>query len=195
MTDLQIDLGPGRRSKPLEITSERDLTVEDLASLKENRATQPPTIKSIRERHHSIARYISLGLSNADVAAVCGLSESRVSTLKKDPLFANLISMYQKNRADDADRIMDQFRSLTGESLGLLLDRIEEAPEDFSNAALLEIAKTLGDRAGYSPVQKQESMVGVVDMRAMLDAGRKRALEAKQNIIEGEVVDATADLT
>ena len=71
-----------------EVSGIRVLARADLSVLLEKR---PKTeLKSLTDKHHRIARACAAGLSNVDVAAICGITATRVSMLKQDPAFTEL---------------------------------------------------------------------------------------------------------
>lgn len=58
---------------------------------------RPSSIKRIRDHHHFIARLVAKGWRTGDVAREVGYSISRISILKGDPAFRQLVEMYRSN--------------------------------------------------------------------------------------------------
>lgn len=60
-------------------------------------AVQPGSIKRIRDHHHLIAKLVAKGMRTGDIAREVGYSISRISILKNDPAFRQLVEMYRCN--------------------------------------------------------------------------------------------------
>jgi hypothetical protein len=80
---------------PADIVSLVANDLEDLDKLQE----RPSSIKRIRDHHHHIARLIAQGKRTTEVAREVGYSISRISILKGDPAFRQLVEMYRANYA------------------------------------------------------------------------------------------------
>ena len=79
--------------RPPEITDIREVTRAALAHLTVKR--EATVVQTLRDNHHRIARAVASGMSNADVAATCGIAINRVSILKSDPAFVELVAHYR----------------------------------------------------------------------------------------------------
>src|SRR5687768_16258292 len=94
--DLDLDIAAtdfiGRKARSVTAEVTRELTRSDLALLKTERGVQPSHIQRLSERHHALARCLASGLSVADACAITGYTPSRVSILKGDPSFEELIA-------------------------------------------------------------------------------------------------------
>ena len=88
--------------------------------------------------------------------------------------------------ADFAQQTKDLANSLVQE----LATRLEEAPDKFSVAALLESIKVVGDPGGgYAPTQKTLNVNVNAGMGTRLKAARERALAAQADeVIVGQLV-------
>jgi hypothetical protein len=142
-------------------TGVREVTPQDLASLDAVKGSTAPTLSRIRDSHHALARIVALGHTNIEAAAITGYTPGRVSVLRSDPAFQDLVAHY-KSRADE------QFADLGGRMKAISLDvlselheRIIEHPEEFSPKDLTDAFKTVADRIGYGPASKTESNVSV----------------------------------
>lgn len=168
----------------------RALKVDDLPLLASARGTEPPELKRITERHHTMARALALGLKDGEVAAMVGMTQSRLSILKNSPAFRELVDLYREN----ADR---QFQDTAARLAGLSHDaiveisrRLEEEGEDIPLGQLIEVAKMAADRSGNGPTATQR--VEISDMGARIERARQRALAARQPLIEdAQIVDIT----
>ena len=113
--------------------------LEDLAGL-DQIVERPSAIKRLRDHHHLIARLVAEGRRTTDIAAEVGLSISRVSILKGDPAFRQLVEMYRANYGQLKEAAFSDFykkaalvRSLAAEEK---LERYHEDPENLSNGEL-----------------------------------------------------------
>jgi hypothetical protein len=189
--------GRGRAAKPVLLEKVRDLTPADLAMLSVERATPPTLISRIRDRHHALARALASGLSDAHACAITGYCPSRISILKADPTFKDLIETYRgASNVIHAD-FVDRATTLALSAVNALQDRVEDDDrlEAMSEATLLEISKFAADRAGYGPQVKVQQNIQV-DLGARLEEAKRRlrAIPAPPDaipVIEGEFVDVS----
>lgn len=169
----------GRASKPLSAVEVRELDGTDIALLQEEKGSKAPALKRLSERHHALARCLSSGMSERDAAITCGYVISRVSILKADPAFQELLEFY---RADVNSKYLDMHGVLAGLSLDAameLRERLElDAQADdktMSVGQLIELTKLGADRTGFGP---QSSQVNVnIDLADRLKAARERVAQ------------------
>ena len=173
----ELDIGPrgrGRASKALDASMVRPLAPSDLALLASERGTASRPVARLRDRHHSLARCLARGMSNAEAAIVTGYDPSRISVLKGDPSFQELLSYY---RACEDELLADFTQRATDLTL-TAMDALQEAIEDEENpmapAMILEVAKFAADRTGHAPVTKSLNVNVNADLGNRLDAARKR---------------------
>ena len=152
----------------------RDVTESDLALLASERGVKPPAIAKLRDRHHSLARCLAQGMSNTEASAVTGYDPSRVSILKADPTFRELISHYRSKEDSALADWSQRAASLSLMAVDEMTDRLEEAPEDFTVGQLLEVTKVLADRTGHAPVQKVQQTNINVELGNRMLAARQR---------------------
>ncbi len=174
-----------RPSKPLNVGEPVALQESDIMLLSEDRGTQAPPIKKLRERHHSLARMLADGMKDGDAAIACGFSASRVSILKGDPAFQELVAFYRERRAE---RYYDGHKAMAELHLDTVMeltDRLEEKPEDFSLGHLMELAKLTADRTGLGVSTKTnvDVRVGLADR---LTSARERVLRMRDVTPAGE---------
>jgi hypothetical protein len=171
----------GRAASAVEFEVIGELTEVDLSLLDEEKGSKTPAVKRLSERHHALARHLAAGLKIGEAAAVCGYDISRVSILKDDPAFKELVKFYTET-VDAAYAGMHE--TLAGMSLDaalLLRERMEDTPEKMKTAELLEVAKLGADRTGHGPssTQKVDVHIGIGDR---LEAARKRIAERDRMI-------------
>jgi hypothetical protein len=145
----------GRIKLPIEITSDRELTKEDLKLLEQPRA-KPSRITRIRNSHHRVALLLSYGLSYDEVATATGYSYARIATLAIDPTIQELSAKYQEKRPEKikelADEVIRQKLELVLVSDRHIRDYYEQLDEDGELApprVALAISADNADRVGY----------------------------------------------
>ena len=195
---LDISLDPdvpalaarGRKASPLVACVVRPLEGADLALLAANRGTAPATLKRLSQRHHGLARSLALGVAPGEAAIIHGYDPSRVSILQGDPAFEDLVAFY----ADKVDTafadVTEQLSAVSRDALGVLQERLEESPEDFTNKELLGVAEAGLDRTGYGKTSTQVNVNA--DLTDRINAARERELAARK-AAASEIIDATAE--
>lgn len=179
-------VGPGRQAAPLVAELVRELNQADL-SMPATVTQESPPIKKIRDSHHAVARMLALGTKEFEVAAVTGYSASRISVLKADPQFQELVEFY---RREDKDLVVD-FRkrmiSLGIDALQEIADRLNDTPEEFTPTALRELVRDMADRTGHGPAQtvKNETSINVtlVDRMAKSRERIKALMESREPLV------------
>ena len=175
----------GRASKPMTAVQVRVLDEVDIALLQEEKGSKAPALKRLSERHHALARCLASGMADGDAAITCGYVLSRVSILKADPAFQELLAFY---RQDVNSKYLDMHGVLAGLSLDAaveLRERLEldiEADEKkISVGQLMELTKLGADRTGFGP---QSSQVNVnIYLAGRLEAARKRVEQRRLNSV------------
>src|SRR5262245_15358148 len=108
------------------------LQVEDLGSL--SVVEQPGSvIKRLRNHHHQIARIVAEGKRTGEIAEQVGMSVSRVSILKGDPAFKQLVECYRP-QVEEARQmafasVQQKAALIAHETLDQIFDRLSETPE------------------------------------------------------------------
>lgn len=171
----------GRASKPMSAVQVRELDDCDMALLAEERGVKAPPLKRLSERHHALARCLASGMAEGDAALSCGYMISRVSILKADPAFQELLAFY---RADVTGKYLDMHGVLAGLSLDAAMELRERLEADMSVddkkisfGQLMELTKLAADRTGFGP---QSSQVNVnIDLAGRLQAARERVMQRR----------------
>lgn len=143
-------VGPGRQAAPLVAEIVRELTPADLA-IPATVTQTPPAIKKIRDSHHGVARLLALGHKEAQISAITGYSLSRISILKADPQFKELVDFYRSQETEITRDFKLRMESLGMDALEELRERLEEKPEDISPGLLKDIIRDMADRTGHAP--------------------------------------------
>lgn len=172
----------GRASKPMSAVQVRELDACDIALLQEEKGAKAAPLKRLSERHHALARCLASGsMSDSEAAVTCGYVLSRVSILKEDPAFKELLSFY---RQDVHSKYLDMHGVLAGLSLDAAMELRERLETDMeadekkiSVGQLMELTKLGADRTGFGP---QSSQLNVnVDMAGRLQAARERVAQRR----------------
>jgi len=166
----------GRASRPLSAVQVRELDDCDMALLTEEKGSVAPPLKRLSERHHALARCLASGMEDGDAAITCGYVASRVSILKADPAFQELLVFY---RQDVNSKYLDMHGVLAGLSLDAAMELRERLEADISAeeksisvGQLMELTKLGADRTGFGPQSSQLNVT--VDLAGRLEAARKR---------------------
>lgn len=188
--DLDLDIAAadfiGRRPRAVQAEVTRELTASDLALLATERGIKPSHIARLSERHHALARCLASGLSVADACAITGYTPSRVSILKGDPSFEELIAFYRGPTAELVQDLGAKMRQNALEAQNILTERLEEEPASFDAGTLLDITKLGADRTGFGPASRTQHHHIHENLADRLKSARQRTLT-----IEGTVSHAT----
>jgi len=195
---------------PVACTVSRPLTKEDLLRHKASTlGAQTPPLARIRQVHHRLAQLMAQGLKDVEIAAITNYSQSRLSILKNDPAFQELMQHYAQTQQAAFVDTLDILAGLAADTLSELRTRLEEQPETLSNKDLLQLSQLTLDRSGNGPVSTQRNenfnisakeldelrrstiarQQGAVVIRQAAPAGRGAD---KRLIIEGQSVGETS---
>lgn len=168
----------GRPSSHVEFSVVRELSIEDLDELAAPRASSGSGLKKIQSKHHHLAKLLAQGMSPGEAGIISGYSSSRVSILQADPTFQELLAFYRQMDDEAFKETRELLGDVTRDALGILSDRLEEQPDDFSNRELLQIIEKGADRSGNGPSQKVEHNHNI-GLSARLAQARDRLAEEK----------------
>lgn len=148
--DLTEFVRSGRPAKVVDAQYSRDLTAADLSMPKAEVQKARPLAK-IRDAHHALARVLATGTSEAEASAITGYSPSRISILKADPQFQELLAFYRSTSVEAVSDFRQRMLNLGMGALQELEDRLDDNPDSFSPALLKDIVKDMADRTGHAP--------------------------------------------
>jgi len=180
--DRQVFNGSFRRPEvPLEVSIERELEEMDLAlrSTLGAGGSTTPSVKALRATHHRLAQALATGHSETEASLITGYSPSRISILKQDPAFKDLLAHYMTVRDIAFVDVQQRMAGFATDALEELQERLETKPSSFSVKDLNELIKTTADRGGHSPVQKKETRninISTADLENI-----KKEVESRQN--------------
>ncbi len=179
---MGLQRGKSAFAQEPEVTGIRELSRADLTHLTTPRPAN--ALQTLRDSHHRIARAVASGLPNYEVAAACGIGYSRLSILKADPAFAELVAHYRgmitAQWLTEADPVIELLGSVRTKALAMIEDKIDHAAEqnEFLPSRDLATFAELGlDRTGYGKVNKNVNIN--VDFAQKLEEARKRSAHAR----------------
>lgn len=168
-------------AEPKFVTEVRDLTREDLGTLREARASTALAFPAkLRDSHHRIARLVAAGIRQKDIAERTGYAPNRISIICQSPAMQELIARYRE-KIDDAfvDSIDAYYETATNNMLAAerqIADRLDEADaegETLPMRDLIAISRDAADRFGYG---KKATNVNVnIDFAAQLERAIQRS--------------------
>lgn len=171
----------GRAKAELFAEIEDVISDADVASLQEERGVTAPQIVKLRERHHALARLIAEGKKPGEAALIARYSQSRVSILMNDPAFLELITHYKEVVNREFVDFQRKLAELGVDAATVLQERLEDAPDDMSDALLLRLVEVSADRTGHGPSAKTEVNVRI-GLAERLQQARARSEAAMRDI-------------
>lgn len=179
----------GRAARLPAVLGVRALELDEVAAHTAREAgTKPSALVRLSSRHRQLARLIASGVSTTAAALAVGLTVSRVSSLKSDKNFIDLVEHCKVAQDLAYQSYHEQLAGLSEDAVAELRERVETEPESFENGELLDIIRTTADRTGYAPKRVEEKNINV-NFGDRLDEARKRALEGA--LITSVVEEAT----
>lgn len=181
----------GRAPTNVEFDILGELNEVDLTLLSEEKGSKAPAIKRLSERHHALARNLAGGMKIGEAAIVCGYDISRVSILRDDPAFQELIKFYGDQVTQAFVGVQEVLAGMSLDAALILRDRMEENPDKLKTIELLEITKVGADRTGNGPTMTQQLNVNV-GIGDRLEAARKRLASRTIDITPTVIVSPEA---
>jgi hypothetical protein len=151
--------GVAEDEEKLGIEDVQELSAQGLAELVQAKAAAPgstpsTSVANLKTQHHAVARLIATGLELGEVAAACGTTPARVSTLQRSPAFQNLVLGYQRMIEAESIDLGINIRIAAAKALSKVTDYLAQPVENLDADTLKEMTFGLLDRAGHSPVTK-----------------------------------------
>src|SRR5690606_36755504 len=120
---------------------------------------QAPQLQQIRASHHELARLLAQGRKQCDIALITGFSQTRISILKSDPSFQELLTYYQEMETQNFEKarvdVAERLHSLGIGTLEVLHERVRDDPNSLDGKTLIGLAELTLDRIGHG---KQSSV-------------------------------------
>lgn len=133
-----------------------------------------PTLLRLRFTHHRLAQLLAGGMDETRAGRLCNYVPMRVSQLKADPAFIELMAYYKAGVDEEFADFVRTAADLSSDFLSLLQQQLDETPEKFTPQVALEAIKVLADRTGHAPVTKSISVSANVDIGARINAAQER---------------------
>lgn len=187
--------GRGKSAQALGAAVSRELTLVDIEQVGTAQVgvDTTPALQKLRSSHHRLAQLLAQGYKEVEASRITGYSQSRISILKNDPAFKELLSHYAKEVQDQFSDTVEKMKHVTDDALDVLHERILDEPDSLGSGVLIDLVAKIGDRAGFSPVTKSVNLNLPVDASALaaLKAKVKERQNGQVNQINQEAIDAT----
>lgn len=151
-----------------------------------NTSSVPP--KKITPRHHQLAVFKAMGLSNATIEERTGYTQSRISVLLSDPRIDALVIEYRNQFL--SSQLADQSQRLTQE-LGKTLDTVIKWRDDVDPTASLRACDMILARAMPAASKHVEDRT----VRIILEKHEIQRIEqadAEMEIVNAQIQDDQA---
>lgn len=174
----------GRRSTAPAPVVVRELTSDDVKKLWTLQGgdlkSEPRPVAKLKHAHHMLARLMASGVPAAECHLQTGYSISRQSILKGDPAFNELIAYYKTQIEEKFSMVHERLAALSMDVASELQERLETAPEGFTNNELNSLLQTALDRTGHGPASsvQHSGLVGLVTAEQL--QGIKEELSRRQ---------------
>jgi hypothetical protein len=152
---LALSGRPARVSEPCEVLREimegdlpllrSELREHNWAKLRVGQGVGALT--ALRQGHQHLAQLLAAGSSPEEAAWATGRSVQGVRGLLQDPAFEELLAYYRENQQQRDFNAFERLVTLGGTAMGILQERLEEAPERFSNNELRTLMEASMDRS------------------------------------------------
>ena len=185
----------GRKLSALELEILGPIEPQDLIAREEGGlpTSEAPTIAKLRGIHTKLPSS-SPRASETEVSAITSYSLSRISILKRDPSFKDLVAFYQKQKTEQFADVQKRLATLSLDAIGEIQERLAEKPDSISTSQLIELSKVTLDRAGYSPVAKSQNIsvsMSAEELRELRQAANRGDVEVVPSFDKLEVKDGS----
>lgn len=137
----------GRKSKPLDIATIRDLTAQEVSQLPDLAPLVAyPSIKlpsDLKHSHHQLARLLALGKEIVDVSYITGYSCGYIQEIRKGRDFAELETYYSTQREQMFIDTLERMKVAGICSLDKLMAKLEDEGEVWSKRELMDMTELL----------------------------------------------------
>lgn len=148
---VHSDRRKGKKKPDLSFMVSRELSRTDLLTLSVPQESKTPPVFQLRSSHHHLAKLIAEGRSNVEAAAIQGMTPGRVSILRDDPTFKELVQHYKKVADTAYVDVHERLARLSADATEVLHERLLDEPETFRIQDLQSTAALALDRTGFGP--------------------------------------------
>lgn len=182
------------------VTGSRLLTWDDLPRLSEHRGVGNNSLRRVRQVHHKIARLMAAGAANVEIAAVVGMHQARISILRNDPAFCELLAYYEEHEEARWEDVREKAAELGSTAVEILQERLLEEPDKVKTNDLLSIMNQGLEFGGKKPAARSENLHVHTTAEAIqqIKAGRQENVSVRDGqvgakddgaeVLEGEIV-------
>lgn len=190
MTETGAPSLPGRALEPSPVSFGSpvgEITLEAVAELSEQDWFEsenvawsvggngaPLDLQRLQSTHHELARLVALGYKGVEISRVTGFTEAHLSRLKSAPFFGELVQKLSEQRDLGAVDVLARVKQAGLLAVDEITSRLETKPESIPMKELRQVATSMVDRAGYSPVQRSEAVSATLSVTAAELAAIKR---------------------
>lgn len=193
LESLDILASPLVKNPILHAEVSRELSPEDLVILETTPLkSTTPLLKRVRASHHAAARLIATGMKDVEVGAVVGYSQTRLSILKNDPAFMDLIEFYTEREDARFGVVRDRLELLGFDVVEVLHERVLDDPEEMTTKSLVDVMTAVLDRSGHSPIQRTKAETGLSDEELLKIKEAVKGSQLGSVMAQGEVLDGEA---
>jgi hypothetical protein len=188
---VKPELHRGKLASPVRVLAVRVLSREDLNRVRSDQKRVTVRVREFRDAHHRLARLVASGLRIPEILRITGYSAGRLTSLKSDPAFIELVASY-RDKVDAAFVSgQDEFYETSVSNmlraerqLEEHLDAADESGDLVPIKTLLAITSDRADRFGYGKKTTQTNIN--VDFAKRLEEmnarrGASTVIDAKAN--------------
>ena len=162
------------------------LLAQELREHNWQQAAPERALSTLRTGHQQLAQLLASGVNDLDASMITGRTVSSIRTLRVDPAFKELLAYYAEQQEQHKFDAYGRLVTLGGTAMDVLQERLEEAPDRFTNNELRQIVESTMDRSAApakgDPRQGQGQQAGL-NVHINFVPARNGA------IIEGEATD------
>ena len=127
----------------------RDLPLLAQELRERNWQSQAPDriVSVLRTGHQQLAQLLASGINALDASMITGRSVASIRTLQVDPAFKELLAYYAEQQEQFKFDAYARLVTLGGTAMDVLQERLEEAPDRFTNNELRQIVESTMDRS------------------------------------------------
>jgi hypothetical protein len=157
-------------SEPCEVVreilpSDLPLLAQELREHNWQQAAPERALSTLRTGHQQLAQLLASGVNDLDASMITGRSVSSIRTLRVDPAFKELLAYYAEQQEQFKFDAYARLVTLGGTAMDVLQERLEDAPDRFTNNELRQIVESTMDRSAApakgDPRQGQGQQAGL----------------------------------
>lgn len=145
----------GKRAGALSMEVQRELGPEDIGDVVEAKSGRDVgglrPLAQMRHSHHLIARLLAEGRKAVEVSYITGRTQSWISSLQRDPAFADLVASYKEQVTEAYVNVHERLAALGIDTIDELHQRLLENPDEFTKKELLALGEFALDRSIAPP--------------------------------------------